>query len=352
MGLNVVGLGTAVPARSVNQRTSVAWSQEVLKESGERRRLIGPIFMRAGVNKRHSVLLEGSPPRQEFFLPAACARDGGPTTRERMEVYEREALPLALKAARRALRGRTDITHLVTATCSGFSAPGIDIKLIRNLGLADTVQRTLVGFMGCHGAFNALRVARGFVESDESARVLVCAVELCSLHYQYGVDAESIVANGLFADGAAALLADGEASDWNLVANGSVLLSGTEDLMSWEIGNHGFAMGLSGLVPDAIGSLLPAWLDGWLAEQGLTRESVASWAVHPGGPRILSAVERALCLPSDALDESRAVLGEFGNMSSPTILFVLERLMRAGAPRPCVALGFGPGLTAEAMLFR
>jgi len=132
-----------------------------------------------------------------------------------------------------------------------------------------------------------------------------------------------------------------------LIANGSTLLPGTEEMMSWEIGDHGFVMGLSGLVPDAIASLLPAWLDGWLAEQGLARDDIATWAVHPGGPRILSAVERCLDVQ---LDVSRAVLREYGNMSSPTILFVLDRLRREGAPLPCVALGFGPGLTAEAML--
>ena len=348
MGLHLLNLGTAVPARSIDQRMSVAWSQDVLKNAGARRRLIGPIFMRTGIDKRHSVLLEGSPPKQEFFLPAKGEGDRGPTTRERMAVYEREALPIALAASRAALQGRTDITHLVAATCSGFRAPGFDVGLIRALGLPPTTQRTLVGFMGCHGAFNALRVARAFVESDADARVLVCAVELCSLHYQYRTTTESLVANGLFADGAAAVVASNGGGDWVLAATGSMLLPGTEEMMSWEIGDHGFAMGLSGLVPDAIASLLPAWLDGWLAAQGLTRGDIASWAVHPGGPRILSAVERCLDV---RLDASRAVLREFGNMSSPTILFVLDRLLRESAPLPCVALGFGPGLTVEAMLF-
>ncbi len=345
MGLHFLNLGTAVPAGSINQDESVAWSRKVL--AGDRRRLIGPLFMRAGIDKRHSVLLEGSPPKQEFFLPAKGEGDRGPTTRERMAVYEKEAQPLALEASRKALAGRTDITHLVAATCSGFKAPGFDVELIRALGLPPTTQRTMVGFMGCHGAFNALRVARAFVESDPQARVLVCAVELCSLHYQYRTTAESLVANGLFADGAAALVAEASGDGWTLTANGSTLLPGTEEMMSWEVGDHGFVMGLSGLVPDAIASLLPAWLDGWLAEQGLVRDDIATWAVHPGGPRILSAVERCLDVQ---LDISRAVLREYGNMSSPTILFVLDRLRREGASLPCVALGFGPGLTVEAML--
>ncbi|MHC4449667.1 MAG: type III polyketide synthase [Planctomycetota bacterium] len=348
MGLSFLELGTAVPARSVCQDMSARWSQAVLAKKGERGRLIGAIFRRAGIDKRHSVLIEGSPMRQEFFQPAACDADGGPTTRERMVRYESEALPLALKASRRALRDDHAITHLVTASCSGFRAPGVDIGLIAGLDLPPTTQRTHVGFMGCHGAFNALRVARALTEADPAARVLVCAVELCSLHYQYGLDAATLVANGLFADGAAAVLASAEGGDWTLVANGSVLLPGTADMMSWEIGDHGFAMGLSGLVPDAIRTYLRPWLEEWLQAHGLSIEQVGSWAVHPGGPRILTAVEE--CLELD-LEESRGVLRDFGNMSSPTILFVLDRLRRAGAPRPCVALGFGPGLTAEAMLF-
>ena len=351
MGLSLLGLGTAVPARSIDQGASALLSQELLSKMGERGGLIGAIFRRSGIEKRHSVLLQGGPVIQEFFRPAACELDGGPTTRERMERYDRCALPIALKASRRALRGDCSVTHLVTASCSGFRAPGVDIGLINSLGLPPSTQRTNVGFMGCHGAFNALRVARAFTESDPRARVLVCAVELCSIHYQYGLDAATLVANGLFADGAGAILAAAEGGDWNLVANGSMLLPGTEEMMSWEIGDHGFEMGLSGLVPDAIRELLRPWLEEWLAGHGQSIGSIGSWAVHPGGPRILTAVEQGLALPEHALAESRAVLRDFGNMSSPTILFVIERLRRAGAMLPCVALGFGPGLTAEVMLF-
>lgn len=351
MGLEFLGLGTAVPARSITQKTSASWSQEVLAKMGSRRRLIGAIFGRSGIEKRHSVLLQGSPATQDFFQPADCERDAGPTTSERMQRYEREALPIALKASRRALREARDVTHIVTASCSGFRAPGVDIGLIHGLGLPATTQRTHVGFMGCHGAFNALRVAHGYAAQDPAARVLVCAVELCSLHYQYGLDAGTLVANGLFADGAAAVLAQAGDGDWNLQASGSVLLPETADMMSWEIGDHGFEMGLSGLVPDAIRSMLRPWLEPWLEQQGVPIDRVATWAVHPGGPRILTAVEKSLSLPRNALVESRAVLRDFGNMSSPTILFVIERLRRAQAPLPCVALGFGPGLTAEVMLF-
>ncbi|MCC6154308.1 MAG: type III polyketide synthase, partial [Candidatus Hydrogenedentes bacterium] len=211
-----------------------------------------------------------------------------------------------------------------------------------------------VGFMGCHGALNGLRVARGFIESDPNARVLLCAVELCSLHYHYGWNPEQIVANALFADGSAAIVATagkGGENEWAIRGTGSCLVPESEDAMTWRIGNNGFIMSLSSRVPELIGSHLRPWMEGWLQQHKLTLDDVKSWAVHPGGPRILGSVVKALNLTKDAVDVSREILRDHGNMSSPTILFILNRLREANAPRPCVALGFGPGLMAEATLF-
>jgi predicted naringenin-chalcone synthase len=208
--------------------------------------------------------------------------------------------------------------------------------------------------MGCHGLLNGLRVARAFVEADASACVLLCAVELCSLHHQYDWDSDQIVANALFADGAAALVVlSGEAQTaraFRLQATGSTLIDDSEDAMSWRIGDHGFTMTLSPRVPELIGRHVRPWLADWLALHGLTLATVGSWAVHPGGPRILSSFGEAVGLDRSALDPSYRVLAEFGNMSSPTIAFILQRLRQAQAPRPCVALAFGPGLAAEVAL--
>ncbi|MFI5403528.1 MAG: type III polyketide synthase [Planctomycetota bacterium] len=354
MSLSIEGVGTALPALSLPQEKSAAWSQQAAWGNG-RRRLIPAVFLRTGIRNRHSVVLEGDPVRQEFFPPARDASDGGPTTRERMERYAREAPALALRAARAALADAApeapSITHLVTVSCSGFSAPGFDVALIKDLGLPPTVSRTHVGFMGCHGALNGLRVARAFVESDPKCRVLLCAVEMCSLHYDYRTETARILANALFADGAAALVAGPGAGGWQLVASGAALLPGSEDQMTWSIGDHGFEMGLSPRVPATIKEHLRPWLAGWLAAQGLDLPAVRSWAIHPGGPAILGVVEEALGLEPEATRDSRAVLEEYGNMSSPTVLFVIDRLRRRDAPRPCVALGFGPGLAAEAALF-
>jgi alpha-pyrone synthase len=239
----------------------------------------------------------------------------------------------------------------VTVSCTGFSAPGWDIDLIRRLELNPTVQRTHVGFMGCHGALNGLRVARAFADADAAARVLVCAAEACTLHFHYVGTPKQMIANALFADGAAALVGRCVPdAPWSVVASGSCLLPDSADAMTWNIGDHGFAMTLAARVPELIRQHLRPWLESWLATHQLNIGSIGSWAVHPGGPRILDAVEASLGLPPSATAVSREVLAACGNMSSPTVLFVLERLRQQQAALPCVMLGFGPGLMAEAAL--
>jgi predicted naringenin-chalcone synthase len=276
-----------------------------------------------------------------------------------MQRYEQEAGPLAARAAAGALEEAgvepVEVTHVVTVSCSGFMAPGVDHALIRRLGLRADVARTHVGFMGCHGMLNGLRVARAFAEADPSTRVLLCAVELCSLHYQYGWDHERVVANALFSDGAAAMVIRPGAgchdrSSFDILAEGSALLADSEDAMSWRIGDHGFTMTLSPRVPDLIGEHVRPWVVGWLARNGQTVDAIGSWAVHPGGPRILSVFGEAMGLDRSKLSPSFGVLADYGNMSSPTVAFILRRLLEAGARRPCVAIGFGPGLAIEAAL--
>jgi predicted naringenin-chalcone synthase len=247
------------------------------------------------------------------------------------------------------------VKHLVTVSCTGFNAPGVDYRLIRRLGLPAEVARTHVGFMGCHALLNGMRVARAIVEAESSACVLLCAVEVCSLHFQYGWDISQIVVNALFADGAAAMVIVPEAvrlenRAFSILANGSTILPDCEDAMSWRIGDHGFMMTLSQRVPELIATHVGPWLRDWLARQDLAIDSVGSWAVHPGGPRILSAFGEAAGLDRSMLEPSYRVLVEHGNMSSPTIAFILERLRMLKAPRPCVAIAFGPGLAVEAAL--
>lgn len=366
--MKIVGIGTAAPHNSISQSDVAAANKLFCAGDDERLRLIPALYRRAGVGKRHSVLLqhaEGEPlARQSLYWAARDAGDGGPTTRQRMEVYESEAPRLLARAAAAALADAgiepARFTHLVTVSCTGFHAPGTDARLIEELGLPRGVERTHVGYMGCHGALNGMRVASSFTRSDPHARVLLCAVELCTLHFFYGWDAEKIVANSLFGDGAGAMVGiaagNGDAApretSWNVAASGTYLMPETADAMTWRIGDHGFHMTLSAKVPGMIRQHLRGWLDGWLASHGYGLDDVATWAVHPGGPRILSACAEVLELEADDLAVSREVLGDYGNMSSATLLFILERLRQREAPLPCVALGFGPGMVVEAALLR
>lgn len=363
MDLSILGLGTAVPQYRMTQCEAAELAQQVCSSSGDQARAIKILYRRAGVEARHTVL----PHRTALDWLNADDEGGvatciqlGPTTQERMQLYARHAGLLAVRAGAAALAAAGSpaaaITHLVTVSCTGFAAPGVDFELITQLGLPASVERVQVGFMGCHGSINGLRVARALAGCDPAAQVLLCAVEVCSVHYQLQWDAKKFVGNSIFADGAAALVgrADGEPdpSAWRVAATGSRLLPDSSDAMSWTIGDHGFEMELSPRVPDLIRRHLRPWFEDWLARQGLTIADVGSWAVHPGGPRILSAVEDSLGLNREALAVSRQVLAECGNMSSPTVLFILERLRAQRAQRPCVMLGFGPGLMAEAALLR
>ncbi len=358
----LLGLGTAVPAHAMAQHEAATLAVRLCGHTEETAALLPLLYRRTQVATRGSVLLDGSNGdglRQTFFQPAGPSQDRGPTTRQRMERYAQEAETLALAATRQTLQqAQCDpqrISHLVTVSCTGFAAPGVDIALMKQLRLRRTLERTHVGFMGCHGALNGLRVARAITQQDPRACVLMCAVELCSLHFSYAEDPERMVANALFADGAASVVlghAKTASRDaWQVAANGACLFPDSEEAMRWQIGDHGFEMTLSARVPGLIRAHVRPWLARWLKTHHLRIDDVRSWAIHPGGPRVLSAVAGALSLRPAITEISRQVLSTCGNMSSATTLFILERLIKQHAPRPCVALAFGPGLAAESALF-
>ena len=376
MSFTIHGLGTANPPSSVSADEGLAVARLLAGPDVRTSTWLGPVYANAGVRRRFQVIgwlamqdaFQGTRQTDSPFLPTKLNDGVGPTTAERMQAYAEEAGPLALRAARVALAESAfppeSITHIVTASCTGFLAPGIDLALINGIGLNPTVQRTHVGFMGCHSALNGLRVANAFATADTTARVLVCAVELCSLHYYYGSAADKLVANAIFADGAAAIVGSQESAKmvvsdsrlpapdtWSLEASGSCLIPDSATDMTWTIGDNGFEMSLSRRVPGLIARNLRPWLESWLGDNGLSLAEVGSWAVHPGGPKIVAAVEEGLALPPEALAVSREVFANYGNMSSPTVLFVLDQLRKSRARRPCVALGFGPGLVAEAAIF-
>ncbi|HLV06477.1 MAG TPA: type III polyketide synthase, partial [Croceibacterium sp.] len=272
-----------------------------------------------------------------------------PGTHARMAVYAREAPELALQAIA-SLGELGSITHLVVASCTGFTAPGLDQVIARRLGLAASVERVVIGFMGCYAGVTAVRMAAHLVRSDPSARVLVVAVELCTLHLQPTDKLERLLAMGQFADGAAAALVTAEGPGLALGEGLSLTLEDSQDLITWTIGDTGFSMVLSGEVPGRLADALDDPEVARAVTGGAPVKDIHGWAVHPGGRSIVDAVERGLALDADKLSASRAVLREYGNMSSATVLFVLRRLWDE-QPATGVALAFGPGLAMEGLRF-
>lgn len=354
----IYGLAVKLPDQAVSQQEAVEHALAFCAGTDKQRQVLSEIYRRTGIATRCSALAadERTGSAQRFFSKESLT---GPSTAVRMQRYAEEAPRVALAVAESALfdaaLAASEITHLVTASCTGFSAPGFDIDLILGLPLPPTVQRTHVGFMGCHGALNALRVANALAQTNDCNRVLVCCVELCSLHFQYGWNSNNIVANSLFSDGAAAGVigtpSPARGNIATLMDSHSIVLPDTKNLMSWRIGDHGFQMTLSSAVPDVVSRALPDLVQSWLSTHALRIEEIKGWAIHPGGPRIVGAVEDCLGLDLEAMAPSRAALAAYGNMSSPTVLFILDALRAAGQQfLPCVMMAFGPGLTVELAL--
>lgn len=338
-------IGTACPANDIHD-AFVDWSAQQLKDRRERA-VFERMASRSAISHRWSVL---GPDRREGNAALSWyGSDAGVATRDRMEVYGREAPVLAMSAIEQ-LGDIGAITHLVTASCTGFVAPGIDQIIAQALGLPNTVERTFIGFMGCYAAIPALRTARQIVRSEPHARVLVVTVELCTLHLQPDADVEKLLAMMLFGDGAGAAIVSAEPEGLELTEPFALALPDSAELMTWRIGDYGFSMHLSGQVPIRIASALS---EPSVRETVEGAQGVDSWAVHAGGRSILDAVTRGLLLEDTALDHSRAILESYGNMSSATILYVLERIIAQGRHiEHGRALAFGPGLTAEGFGYR
>ncbi|PAW64717.1 MAG: hypothetical protein B9S36_01845 [Verrucomicrobiia bacterium Tous-C2TDCM] len=310
------------------------------------RRLIRQAFRQSGIEQRHMVV-------DGFFGRGPFDAEGRATTAQRNALYATESRRLASALGAKILSApgapaREDITHLFFATCTGFVNPGPDFHLVRDLGLRETVERYTLGFMGCYAAIPALKLAAQVCEANAEAVVLVVALELCSLHMQIDGTPDIILGNTVFADGAAAALVSSkqrpDKNTYRLDRFHAGALTEGESAMAWSIGNTGFDLVLSTYVPKVIGSEIETLL----RRIGVNVAEIDRFAVHPGGKSILDRVSTSLGLKEDALDASRAVLRENGNMSSATMLFVLkEMLTRADTGESVLALAFGPGLTIE-----
>jgi predicted naringenin-chalcone synthase len=337
-------------------------------------RIIGASFNGSGIDTRHTVIEELSSTASTdatLFFDRESGLLQSPGTAARNDVYIREASCLFVEVARSALDAdpdivAADVTHVITASCTGFHAPGPEYEIVRGLGLSDSVQRYHLGFMGCYASLPALRAASQFCAADPDAVVLVVSVELCTVHLRSSEDPDLIVANSLFADGAAAGIVSARDLPTPVPAvrldgfHTAIAAEGEKD-MAWTIGDHGFEMILSTKVPQIIGETIigairPLYArEGELAaafDEGRVGERVEHWAIHPGGRSILDRVQERLQLSDAQLHPARETLRENGNMSSATVLFVIKRILDDGAAdgSRVAAMAFGPGLTAESAL--
>jgi predicted naringenin-chalcone synthase len=342
-------IATAVPEHDVHA-AFVIFADKMLADA-RLRMLFRRMVNRADIAHRYSFL---DPHQRAAQVSAQDAHDfyrpgNFPDTARRMELFEQNAPVLMRKALDRLALNeeeRSGITHVLVTCCTGFYAPGLDFEIVDHLELSSSVERTTVGFMGCYAAINALKLARHIVRSEPKAAVLMVNLELCTLHFQESQELEQVLSFLVFADGAAASLITTREQGFALDSFKAIVVPQTRKLITWKIRGQGFDMLLSGQVPAELGRALH---EGELMAE---RDGIDLWAVHPGGRSILDAVENGLELPTDALKASREVLSCFGNMSSATVMFVLERIMRQARPgQSGCALSFGPGLAAETMRF-
>ncbi|MBZ8132917.1 type III polyketide synthase [Afifella sp. IM 167] len=346
-------IATAVPAHEVH-RFFLGFAAAQLKDDPRKRAVFSRMADKGGIEHRYSCVAPAEDPEgAKVDAGGIFLRGDFPGTAQRMDLYESHAPDLAIEAVERLDLGaeRERVTHLVVTSCTGFSAPGIDLEIVARCGLSQSVERTLVGFMGCYAALNALKLARHIVRSEPEARVLVVNIELCTLHLRDTVELEELLSFCLWGDGCAAALVSAEEAGLRLDSFRTLLAADSRELMSWRVRDDGFDMVLSGRVPAVIHETLGQHRGEVLGNTAVG--DIDLWAVHPGGRSVLDAVERALELGPQALAASRQVLRENGNMSSATVMFVLEKMLgdASGGEQGC-GMAFGPGLTAETMRFQ
>ena len=353
-------IDTLLPEFSFSQEEAMEKMQMWARDERERR-LVRAVYRNSGIERRHSVLRnydgegEGA-----FFRRGADGTLIGPGTAARNEIFAAESRAMSVELARTVLGNAAgfspaDVTHVVTASCTGFYNPGPDYYIVRELGMSDATQRYHLGFMGCYAAIPALRMAAQFCEASRDAVVLVMCLELCTLHLQLTGSEDNLLANSLFADGAAAAVVSSRpprrgGASFRIGGFRSALVPAGEQHMAWRIGDQGFDIALSSYVPKVIGANIRDLVGPALSSERMSLADIDTWAVHPGGKAILDQAGRSLGLTGEQVRASREVLRRFGNMSSATILFVLKEILRRGAPKPeetVFAVAFGPGLTVE-----
>lgn len=361
MGAYITAIGTANPANRYTQEDLAQFMCKHLTTSNQEAKKLQVLYRATGIRYRHAVLDDYKKQLGTFsFYPN---NDGPfPSTEKRMKIYREKALPLAISAITDCLGNQhpfPEFTHLITVSCTGMYAPGLDVDLVKALNLPSDIRRNSLNFMGCYAAMNAIGLAKDICDNQATAQVLIVSVELCSLHLQKQQTEDNLLAQSLFADGAAAVVIKGQTTPDEpalsvVQAASQLLVSGQSD-MAWQIGDTGFQMALTAYVPKIIESGIKSLTTKLLAQADLSLAGIDAYAIHPGGKKILEAIEKELGLSKQQNKAAYDVLQNYGNMSSPTVLFVLKKVwsdLRNQPDKKILSFAFGPGLTLESLLFK
>ncbi|HKZ67677.1 MAG TPA: type III polyketide synthase [Chitinophagaceae bacterium] len=354
----ILSIGTAVPQYQHKQEEILDFMQRVFAMNEKDRRKLKFLYRQSGIDTRYSVIPDYSLPAAAWqFYPSSENLEPFPKLEQRMQWYQLYASQLSLSAVNKCIEGFSGntVTHLITVSCTGMSAPGLDLELLELLQLPVTTFHTSVNFMGCYAAIHALKMADAFCKADKKANVLIVCTELCTLHFQKEHTIDNMTSSMLFSDGAAAVLVTGNEEQQGLIIDhfySTVAVKGKKD-MAWELSSKGFLMTLSGYIADLIEEDFNSLVTSALTAARLDKESITHWCIHPGGKKILEAVHKSLGFNNGQLEVGYTILKEHGNMSSPTVLFVLEKIMKELKVKnsdKIFGAAFGPGLSMETFI--
>lgn len=354
----ILSIGTAIPEYKHKQEEILDFMQKVFALNEKDQRKLKYLYRQSGIDTRYSVIPDYSLPASawQFYSPSENL-EPFPKLEQRMQWYQRYAAQLSLEAINKCVEkfsGNT-ISHLITVSCTGMSAPGLDLELLELLQLPVNTFHTSVNFMGCYAAIHALKMADAFCKADKKANVLIVCTELCTLHFQKEHTLDNMTSSMLFSDGAAAVLVTGNDEQQGLTIDhfySTVAVKGKKD-MAWELSSKGFLMTLSGYIADLIEADFNNLVTNALATANLDKKNITHWCIHPGGKKILEAVHKSLDFSNGQLEPCYTILKEYGNMSSPTVLFVLKKIMdkaKLKSPDKIFGAAFGPGLSMETFI--
>jgi len=361
MAVYINDIATAVPDTFEIQQNIRDIMKAVVPGDRKTRSIIHRVYSQSGIEKRHAINYDFKDGNEDGFFNRTLKNEIPPTTGERNAIYEYESKKLFLKVADQLMEqnpefDRTSITHVITVSCTGFYAPGPDFEVVRHLGLAPSTQRFHIGFMGCYAVFPALKMAQAFCLANPKAAVLVITCELCSLHLQISNDIDQILAASVFADGASGVIISTKKpikSGYRLDEFSSAIAYEGEKDMAWTISDTGFKMVLSSYIPSIIESNIDDIIQPMFDTLKINKQDIGMWAVHPGGKAIVDKVEQVMGIEPYKVEPSRNVLAQYGNMSSATILFVLDEIRKSAleSDSKILPIAFGPGLTIEIGIF-